>query len=153
MHTICKYCRTGTHFVGQGLRFFLIQQQNSSNLSSYVLRFYICVMESRIQIHPINGQQNWRTYGTNTDLSNKPIWLLEKCNIFGSYYQVLKTRDGQNPESLDERIILMSLFNDIEWTKKGNTEICLHNAEEVAAFATQFKPGHWCFLGPASENT
>ena len=31
----------------------------------------------------------------------------------------------------------MSMFNDIEWTKKGYTEICLHNAKEVAAFATQ----------------
>ena len=29
----------------------------------------------------------------------------------------------------------------------------LHNAKEVAAFATQFKPWHWCFLETASENT
>ena len=48
----------------------------------------------------------------------------------------------------------MSTFNDIdERTKKGNTETCLHNVKEVAAFATQFKPGHWRFLGPTSENT
>ena len=33
----------------------------------------------------------------------------------------------------------MSMFNDIEWTKEGNTETCLHNAKAVAAFATQFK--------------
>ena len=61
--------------------------------------------------------------------------------------------NGQTPESFDERIKFMSMFNDIEWTKKGDTETCLHNAREVAAFATQVKPGHWCFLGPASENT
>ena len=47
----------------------------------------------------------------------------------------------------------MSMFNDTEWTNKGNTETCLHNATEVAAFATHFKPGYWCFLGPTSENT
>ena len=29
----------------------------------------------------------------------------------------------------------------------------MHNAKEVAAFAAQFKPGHWCFLEPASEKT
>ena len=40
-----------------------------------------------------------------------------------------------------------------EWTKKGTAETCLHNAEEVSEFATQLKPGHWCFLGPASEST
>ena len=45
------------------------------------------------------------------------------------------------------------MFNDIERTKKGKTEICLHSAKEVAAFAAHFKPGHWCFLGPASEKT
>ena len=33
----------------------------------------------------------------------------------------------------------MSMVNDIEWTKKGNTEICLHNAKDVAAFATHIK--------------
>ena len=45
----------------------------------------------------------------------------------------------------------MPMFNDIQWAKKDNTETCWHNAKEVTAFATQFKPGHWCFLGPASE--
>ena len=60
--------------------------------------------------------------------------------------------NGRTPESFDERIIFMSMFNDIAWTKIGNTETCLHNAKEVAAFATQFKPGHWCTsLVPASE--
>ena len=59
--------------------------------------------------------------------------------------------NGRDPECIDERI--MPMFNDIEWTKIGNTETCLHNAKEVAAFATQSKPGHWCFLEHASENT
>ena len=47
--------------------------------------------------------------------------------------------------------MFMFLLNDIEGTKKGNTETCLHNAKKVAAFATKFKPGHWCFLSSASE--
>ena len=62
-----------------------------------------------------------------------------------------KYLNGQNPESLNERIIFMSVFNDIERTKKGNRKTCLHIAKEVAPFATRFKPGR--FLGPASENT
>ena len=32
-------------------------------------------------------------------------------------------------------------------------KLVLHNATEVATFATQFKPGHCCFLEPASEKT
>ena len=45
--------------------------------------------------------------------------------------------DWQNPESFEEKIILMSMFKDIEWTKKGSKEACLHNATEVSAFVTQ----------------
>ena len=52
--------------------------------------------------------------------------------------------NGQTPESVYERIIFMLMFNDIDLTKKGSTEICLHTAKEVAAFATQLRPGHWC---------
>ena len=40
----------------------------------------------------------------------------------------------------------MSMFNETDWTKKGCSETCLHNAKEVAAFATPFKPGHSCLL-------
>ena len=61
--------------------------------------------------------------------------------------------NGQTDESFDERIIFMSTFNDIECTKSGKTETCVHSAKGVAAFATQFKPGHWCLLDPGSENT
>ena len=45
------------------------------------------------------------------------------------------------------------MFNDIDRTKKGNTEIWLHNAKELAALAAKFKPGHLCFLEFSSEKT
>ena len=47
-----------------------------------------------------------------------------------------------NPESFDERVIFMSMFNDTEWTEKGNAETCLHNAQK------RLQPN-----SPASENT
>ena len=79
------------------------------------------------------------------------IWQPEKCKSFGTYCQGVSTMDikrhmqkfGQTPKYFDERIMFISLFDDIGWTKKGNTETCLHNAKDVAAFAT--------FLGRASE--
>ena len=45
------------------------------------------------------------------------------------------------------------MSNGIEWTKEGDTVNCLRNAKDVAACATKLKPGHWCFLGNASEST
>ena len=81
-----------------------------------------------------------------TNLQDFPLNVAASWSQFTRQY--LK---GQNPESVDEWIIFMSRFNDIEWEKKGNTETCLHNANEVAAFATQFKPG--ASLAPSQKNT
>ena len=82
------------------------------------------------------------------------VWhVLQGASAFEIKKHVQKHLNGQTPESFDEGIIVMSMFIDTEWTKKGNTETCLHNAKEVAAFSTQFKPGHWYFLGPRQKNT
>ena len=54
-----------------------------------VLKILHCVLESRIQIHPIRGQSNWRTYGTTMYLSKSSIAQPQKCNSSGTYYQVL----------------------------------------------------------------
>ena len=45
----------------------------------------------------------------------------------------------------------MSMFNDIEWTKKENLEQCISNAQTVENFAKRFSQGHWTFLGPGDE--
>ena len=42
----------------------------------------------------------------------------------------------------------MSMFNDIDRTKKGNDEMCISNSEEVKAYAKKFSQGHWTFFGP-----
>ena len=43
-----------------------------------------------------------------------------------------------NLKKFGDRIIFMSMFNDIDWTRKRNEEICLSNA-------------HWTFLGLGNE--
>ena len=128
--------------------------------SSCVLRLYI-VCESQIQIFLIIGQQHWRMSGPNMDSSKQMHWQSKKCDSFGVNYQVLllfnSTRhfqehfNGQTPDSFDESIIFMSMFNDIEWTKNDNADICLRSAKEVVTFAAHFKPRRWCFLESASR--
>ena len=39
--------------------------------------------------------------------------------------------------------MFMSMFDDIEWTKKGNTETCLHHAKEVAACVSKNLVERW----------
>ena len=62
-------------------------------------------------------------------------------------------KEGRNikPEEFTDRIIFMSLFNDIDWSKRGNDEICISNAEKFKDYAMKFLRGHWTFLGPGSE--
>ena len=45
----------------------------------------------------------------------------------------------------------MSMYNDIEWTRKDNREVCLNNSSNVAEYAKSFFKGHWSVLGPGCE--
>ena len=49
-------------------------------------------------------------------------------------------------EKFGDRIIIMTM-NDIEWTRKGNREICISNSEKGKTYAKRFSQGHKTFLG------
>ena len=61
------------------------------------------------------------------------------------------TESKCEPEQLKGRIIFMSMFNDIDWRKRGNKEDCITNALRVTEYARRFTRGHWSFPGPGSE--
>ena len=73
--------------------------------------------------------------------------------IWDALKRQIQKHFGRTPGSSNETIIFMCMFNDFDWTKKGDTETCLHNPKEVVAFATRFKPRDWCFVEPKSENS
>ena len=45
----------------------------------------------------------------------------------------------------------MSMFSDIDWTKKGNSETCISISEQDKNYAKRFSRGHRTFLGPEDE--
>ena len=55
------------------------------------------------------------------------------------------------PEQSEDRVIFMSMYNDIDSGKAGHNETCISNYSEVAACARRFPKGHWSFLGPGTE--
>ena len=55
------------------------------------------------------------------------------------------------PDQFEGRMIFMSMFNDIEWTKKGHSDVCISNARKVSDCAKEFPRGHWSFLGLGDE--
>ena len=58
-------------------------------------------------------------------------------------------RKNIEPDNFKDRIIFISMFNDIEWKK--NDDNCITNAEKVKNYSKRFLPRQWTFLGPGSE--
>ena len=111
--------------------------------SSRVLRFHIvcCSLKSRSIQQLVNEVAGFIDKFNLAARVVQFIWHgLPGASTLEIKKDIQKYLNGQNPESFDGKIIFMSMFNDIEWTKKGSTETCLRDAKEVAAYATQFKP-------------
>ena len=45
----------------------------------------------------------------------------------------------------------MSVANDIDWTNRGNEDICISRSEEAKNFAKRFSQGYWTFVGLGDE--
>ena len=54
-------------------------------------------------------------------------------------------------EQFNDRIIYLSMYNDIVWRENGNTKECNHNFIEVSKSARRFRCSRWSFLEPGSE--
>ena len=148
MLTTWRYCRTGKHSVGHELRWS--SSKNDQDERPRVLRLYFVrrSVESRSirQLgnnigRGIEGTRIWRKFELGSPRSAIHLARTPWSSHF--WHQNAHSEVSERAES--------SMFNDIDWTQKGNSETFLHTAKEVAEFKTQLKPGHWCFLGPASE--
>ena len=56
------------------------------------------------------------------------------------------------PENFSDRIIFMSMFNDIVLEKKENEDACAITSRKIKEYASKFNDGHWAFLGPVEES-
>ena len=54
-------------------------------------------------------------------------------------------------EHFKDKIIFMSMFDDIVWDAQGIKEQCEYQSQIVANYAYEFRRGHWSFLEPGSE--
>ena len=84
----------------------------------------------------------------------------DQCNSIGTCSQATQRSKSRKkfrhlgstePFESRGRIIFLSFFNEIEWSKRGNEKKCLENAKEVTEHAKQFQSGHWCFCGLGQE--
>ena len=68
-------------------------------------------------------------------------------------HQIRKDLEAQqiNPEQFAGRILFVSMFNDVDWTKRNSSD-CVSNSEKVRDFARRFPRGHWTLFGPGEES-
>ena len=69
--------------------------------------------------------------------------------LYGFQRKIAKNRIRL--EEFEDRIIFMSMHNDIDRTKDGNQQMCVSNSIEVKAHANRFPKGHWSILGSGTE--
>ena len=50
-------------------------------------------------------------------------------------------------QKFKDRNIFMSMYNDIDWEKKNDRDICIVNSQMVTASAAELPKGHWSFPG------
>ena len=55
------------------------------------------------------------------------------------------------PEHFEDRIIFVSMYNDVDWRKGGHEEMCMSNSSNVAAYAGTIPVGHGSSLAPGTE--
>ena len=56
------------------------------------------------------------------------------------------------PENFSDRIIFMSMFNDIVLEKRDNEDSCANTSRKVKEYASNFNDGHWAFSGPEKKS-
>ena len=130
MHTTCRYCRTALvrNYVAEWSSSKTSQDESHRVLSFCTFEQLCLAAREVLFLHVYPGASTLDIKKHNQTCLN-----------------------GRVPESFEDRIIILSMFNYTDWTESGNPEICLHNAKEVAAFAAEVKPGHQCFLALAPE--
>ena len=56
------------------------------------------------------------------------------------------------PNEFSDRIIFMSMFNDVDVDKRGNADTCVLTSRTTRDYASKFKDGPSAFLGVGREN-
>ena len=134
--------------------------------SPRVLRFHIVRRSLESMFVPHDLQYCCPIFWIDVDLSGNKLAARE-VRSFSTYYEVLyhsnqEACSGILEQQANSRIFWREehLLVNIQrhWLEKGNTEICLHNATEVGAFASQDtgasrcpRPGNTWWNGNSNE--
>ena len=113
------------------------------HVKMWVLRDATTIWESQVEEFKMSA-----SYGESLEIDGEALefeWLMFQG--FSSLQVLQKIQNGVQgrnvePEKYGERIIFLSMFNDIEWTRKRNEENCISNSDKVKTCPNKFS--QWC---------
>ena len=124
--------------------------------SSFVTQCYVWEVSVTNQSKPGKAGSNgfWTRYLKDVDrIDGEPMEFEWKnfpgfttLGILGEV-QKMMTKSKCEPELSKGRIIFMSMYNDIDWTRRGNKDNCIANALRVTEYARRFTQGHLVVSG------
>ena len=95
-------------------------------------------------------QRLWQNQWSRLNSSGTSSQDSQRCNSAVKVTDLL-SRLGETPKTFTERILFVSMSNDISCDGKGDEEECLANAKVVSILAKEFGIGQWSLIGPGSE--
>ena len=101
------------------------------------------------------GLRLYSSYQEAVDIDGEAIEFEWKIFPGFTSWQILQeiqrdlARKNIQPKEFKDRIVFLSMFNDIGWKKSDDN--CTSNVEKVKNYAMKFSQGHWTFLGPESD--
>ena len=152
------------------------REQRCGGVYSWMLHFksQFILIETMCKIYDLPRISSWSLWNSYSKWLKSWSWIRQKSvvwprlitkngvrveNIPTIHYIGHSRRDRKfitelqcEPEQFKWRIIFMSMYNDIDWGKRGNTEKCSTNSVTVANYARRFPLGRLSFLGIGSEN-
>ena len=102
----------------------------------------------------LDEQKEWFTQSPTCreldNISGEPVvfeWKIFPGHTMMTLLQEVQNMIEKDNIKLEDRIIFISMYNDIDWVRKGNEESCKRNSSSVAKYAQKIPKGHWSFLG------
>ena len=136
--TECDTCRLDSSFTGEIYTFSRSGDQVDEPKVRVHWDSVLCLGKCQIiQKRIEDGKIKWQTF----DCQNWTIfWNWRSDWDWVEYFP------GLEPEKFEDRIIFMSMFNDLEWTKRRILERCVSNSEQIKNYPKRFARGHWTFI-------
>ena len=106
----------------------------SSQVWEEIIEYFVSTPQHR-ELDNIDGEPvvfKWKIFPGHTTLD-----LLQEVQ------ELIEKELKIQPQNFEDRIIFMSMYNDIDWTRKGNQQVCEENASRGADYARHFSKGHW----------